>query len=86
MQHRAAVAKLRLSSHPLNIEALRGTIQDPNHRLCQACTESVTENELHFMITCELYNTERDAMWEILSNNQHINTLTPEQILTWLLS
>lgn len=62
--HRIAVSQLRLSSHTLNIETLRGTISDPNERTCNLCNLKKREDEIHFITECSHYTPLRDTLKE----------------------
>ncbi len=46
---------VRVGSHQLNIEALRGKIKDPKLRPC-ICEDTQPEDEFHFLITCTILN------------------------------
>ena len=56
-KHRRMSAKLRLSDHKLEIET--GTHQRPkvdqDKRICRLCSISKVENEIHFLMQCNLY-------------------------------
>ena len=56
-KHRRMLAKLRLSDHKLEIETgrhLRPKI-DQDRRICRLCNTSEIENEIHFLMHCNLY-------------------------------
>ena len=53
-----AMAKLRLSSHCLRIETGRHENLPIKDRICLRC-ESEIDDEVHFLITCPYFNTER---------------------------
>ena len=64
---RKSTARLRSSSHTLNIETGRYINQsDQRLRLCDFCSKclkhDVIEDEAHFLTTCPLYNAERSAL------------------------
>ncbi len=60
----ANVARLRMGSHDLNIEAQRwGAHRVPRaSRLCTCCDLGVVEDEKHFVMECPLYAEPR-ATW-----------------------
>ena len=59
------IARLRLSSHKLQIEVGRysggSNRVAPEDRLCCKCNLNVCEDELHFFMKCDLYNNTRNA-------------------------
>ena len=80
VKHRKALTRLRLSCHPLMIE--KGRHQKPPlercDRICPFC-KSVTENELHFIITCPKYENERISLFNMCTvNSIHFETMTNE--------
>ena len=83
---RAAYTKLRLSSHPLNIETQRGQIHDPNQRLCQMCNLNKTEDEFHFLTVCPKYTTGRDKLLNTIDMSPRIKELSGENLAIWLLT
>ena len=70
-KYRVAFAKLRASSHSLEIE--RGTNSKPktpiNSRVCHFC--KIIEDEPHFLITCPAYHDERQILMS------HVSSLYP---------
>jgi len=63
-KHRRAVAKLRAGNHNLRIETGRhSTPKLPEHlRICQYCSSSEVENEVHFILSCNKYDTIRKSL------------------------
>ena len=59
--HRRALTQLRLRSHQLHIETLRGTVREPRDRLCTKCSLSKTEDEIHFITECPHYIDHRQS-------------------------
>ena len=61
-KYRNAITKLRTSSHDLMIEiGRRGVTRLPQEqRLCKIC--NVIEDESHFLLSCRLFNTERERL------------------------
>ena len=72
--HRAALAKLRMSSHSLNIEVGRHQGIARENRICSyfniTMGISTTETELHVIDTCDLYYPERQSLLADLSKRQ----------------
>ena len=61
---RVPIAKLRTSAHPLRIETGRYALPTPlpvKERTCWYCTNLV-EDEVHFLITCELYQNSNERV------------------------
>ena len=56
---RKIIAKLRCSSHNLEIEKGRHKKKDRLNRLCLLCQERAIEDETHFLSGCKLYSTLR---------------------------
>ena len=56
---RKVIAKMRCSSHNLEIEKGRHKKKLAEDRLCLMCTEKVIEDETHFLSFCPAYNTLR---------------------------
>ena len=84
--HKKNVTKLRVSVHPLNIEALRGTIRDPNLRSCPTCTTEV-EDEKHFTMKCPIYAEERNKLLETcFSTAPNSRNLSETDLFTWIMS
>ena len=89
---RSALAKLRLSAHTLQIETGRfSKIKTPrNKRFCLYCKTlniSTVENEIHFVITCPLYNEERKQLLDPVSRNfPNTASLNEENLYIWLMS
>ena len=87
--------QLRLSSHKLQIELAR-YIKVPKTqrkqekdkaRICKNCNLDKIEDELHFLMICPQYQTERiiffNGIYEICRN---ASLLSKEQLFIWLLS
>ena len=60
-KHRNAIAKLRLSSHQLNIETGRHTNIEQLDRKCNLCNLNDLEDEFHFTLICPIYKDLRIA-------------------------
>jgi hypothetical protein len=59
--HRIAINKFRLGNHKLRIETGRHTIPKTpiNLRICSFCHSNEVENEIHFLFSCQLYDSLR---------------------------
>ena len=64
-KHRAALAKLRLSSHSLAIETGRHSCIPRENRKCFVCDLNDIEDEYHFIIICPFY---RDLRKDYIPN------------------
>ena len=69
------LSKIRLSSHDLCIEKGRHTkpktkIED---RLCIYCDMTSVEDEFHFIMECKLYDNERSALFNNITNIISLN-------------
>lgn len=84
--HRAALTQLRLSSHPLNIEVLRGTVINPSERTCKICNLNQIEDEFHLVIECPEYNSLRDEVISKLSDFPQVMNLSNTNKAIWLLT
>ena len=49
---------------PLAIETGRFNNVPREERLCKFCTKNIVEDKLHFLLSCELYDVERNIMLE----------------------
>ena len=64
---RAIICNIRISSHKLAIETGRYRGIASSHRLCLACTQNLIENELHFLLQCPAYTTQRNTFYNKIS-------------------
>ena len=69
-KHRRAVEKLRVGNHNLRIETGRhSTPKVPEHmKTCQYCNSNQIENEFHFLLTCNRYNTIRKTFIDVITS------------------
>lgn len=87
IENRKALCQLRVSSHPLNIESLRGRVADPEQRICTLCNQGRVEDEFHFLMECHLYDTERTETFKrILKHCENFALLSLHDKFIWLLS
>ena len=57
-----------------------------NNRKCFHCKGKI-ENESHFVISCPLYNAERESLFQICGENSlHFETMDDEQKFTFIMS
>lgn len=83
-----AIARFRLSSHRFHIEYGRYTkpVTPVENRICNNCTFNCTEDEIHVLIECTKYTSQRDELFNIANriisnfssldrNNKFINIL-----------
>jgi len=75
----SCIARFRLRSHNLNVELMRNAPRSA--RLCEYCMKSsnkqkVVEDELHFMLECPLFTSER----EILLNQLKLDPLKMDKL------
>jgi len=76
-KHRRAAAKLRAGNHNLTIETGRhSTPKLSEHlRICQYCSSNEVENEVHFLLSCNRYDTIRQFLVEDVLANIPISIL-----------
>jgi len=77
-KHRRTVAKRRAGNHNLRIETGRhSTPKLPEHlRICLYCSSNEVENEVHFLLSCNRYDTIRTSLVEdIISKYLDFNSL-----------
>ena len=75
-KHRIALARQRLSSHPLLIEKGRHP-KSPlprSERKCPSCKDLI-ENEWHFVIPCPLYDREKGKSISVARNAANFNEI-----------
>ena len=88
-KQRRNLARLRLSSHKLEVETQRysTTYIPPEERKCKQCDLSVCEDEIHFLIQCPKYEIERKSFFEWFKNNYiDLNIFNDEQKFLYLMS
>ena len=88
---RQNLARLRLSSHKLEIETGRYTSiknrVEPVDRICQHCNLNTCEDEEHFMIYCNKYKALRKILFDTLSVSHPIFTsIHDENKFIWLMA
>jgi hypothetical protein len=87
---RSTLARLRLSSHCLNIESLRYSSNayiPPEDRLCLQCHMAEIENEQHFVVCCPRYSLLRDNLFNpIIATNHFFTDYNVYQKFMWLMT
>ena len=63
VNYRVSLSKFRLSNHKLMIEIGRHLKLPKSERLCHSCVNEI-EDEIHFLIKCDLYTTHRKPLFE----------------------
>ena len=63
-KHRQQLTKFRLSNHKLRIEVGRHMNLPKEERICEICNEGI-EDEIHFLVKCDLYKTLRKPLVDI---------------------
>ena len=84
---RREFTKLRISAHRLRIELGRYTrpktlVED---RKCELCKSDI-ENEMHFVLDCSLYKTEREALFKELEAFTVFKSLNPVEQFQFVMS
>ena len=81
VRHKIALTRLRLSNHNLRIETgrhLRPKLPR-QERKCFICIDEI-ENELHFVVKCPLYSSERKELYKaLMHNSKYFDSLTSDE-------
>ena len=82
------MTKLRISDHPLQIEAGRYTRTPPDDRICMFCNKKVRyiENEMHFVLECSLYNDMRNSIVNVKRVKEKYTHLTKVDLFKYLMT
>ena len=86
-KHRRAIAKLRAGNHNLRIETGRhSTPRLPEHLgICQYCNSNEVENEMHFLLSYNRYDTIRKSLVEdIIRKYPDFNSLNDHNNVVFL--
>lgn len=83
---RAALCKLRISSHSLMIEKGRHLALSPEDRICQYCNMNEVEDEFHFVMKCTLYQDLRSKMFSDIGEMFNIDNQPENDIFILLMS
>ena len=65
-EHRRAIAKIRTSSHKLEVETGRWRGVSRDQRICKNCTLNKVEDENHFLFECGMHVTERKELYNMI--------------------
>ncbi len=86
---RQEFSKLRISAHQLRIELGRYSVPRKTpleSRTCQLCKTNSIENEIHFVIECPIYQTERKALFDCLNSFTQFSTLSRDDKFIFLMT
>jgi hypothetical protein len=86
---RRSPSRLRIGVLPLEIETGRHCRPSipVNERYCTLCNHHVCETELHFLMSCPLYDDQRQFMLEyVLNTEPNFNALSTEEKFVYLMS
>ena len=65
-EHRKAIAKIRTSSHNLEIETGRWHNIQRESRICKNCALDAVEDEMHFLFNCRMHVIERKILFDTI--------------------
>jgi len=68
-QNRSIMAQIRCGVLPIRLETGRFSRLQVEDRICELCNEGNVEDEFHFMMECNLYNDERERLFNVLDIN-----------------
>jgi hypothetical protein len=77
------MCKLRISAHKLKIEVGHYNKTPRNERFCKKCNTDEIEDEMHFLLLCNHFETDRK---NILAEVKNFHTLTCENKLIFLMN
>ena len=85
------IARFRLSAHRLKIETGRYNSKNeyllPEQRICQNCQLNKVEDEIHFLVECPKYNSERSQLFLSASmESRHFDNLNNSNKFIWIMS
>ena len=84
---RVLYTRIRVSAHKLRIETGRYKNTPADLRFCTLCKTDQVEDELHFAMTCQSYNVERETLFEEINKlNPNFVNLPNKQKFIWLMS
>ena len=84
IEDRISLTKIRLSNHRLNIEVGRHNKIPKNERFCPFCP-TLIEDEMHFLLLCPTYATNRTKLFEEL-NITDIPSIDQESLFVSLMT
>ena len=89
-KQRAALARLRTSSHQLQIERGRYVGTPRESRFCPHCYkqgEEYIEDETHFLLACPKFRGERESLMRVVREEcKHFDTLENKQKMIYLMT
>ena len=89
LNYRKALTDMRISTHKLNIETGRHTKpKTPREkRLCTLCDNKHIEDEMHVMLNCRKYKSERDSLYESVRKScKNFDELSEDQKFFYLMT
>ena len=73
------MCKLRISTHKLNIDVERYNKTGRNERFCKKCNTDEIENEMHFLLLCNHFETDRKHILDLVAGEvKNFHTLSCE--------
>jgi hypothetical protein len=61
------LCKFHISAHKLNIEVGRHNKTPRNERFCKKCNTSEIEDEMHFLLLCNHFETDRKNILDLVA-------------------
>ena len=87
VKKRRLLTKLRISAHSLHIETGRYNKIQAENRLCNFCSDSVIEDEYHFMLACSRYTNIRNKLLSTLrAHDPTFNQLDDRDTFIYLMT
>lgn len=86
---RQEFTRLRISAHFLRIETGRHTVPKKTpieNRICQMCNSNSIEDEKHFILSCPLYKSEREALFTNLNSFTNFRSLDQNEKFHFIMS
>ena len=70
IKHRISLSRFRLSNHKLMIEVGRHQKLPRHERRCPFCTPTCIEDEIHFLIQCDVYTILRNTLFKFCTEQK----------------
>lgn len=95
---RKILTKFRISDHSLRIETGRHervinrdtgklVILPRSERVCQYCCDGCPEDEIHFLLKCQLYDDTRQIFLnQLVTSFPNLKNLSTNQLYIWIMS
>lgn len=84
---RKCFTQFRISAHQLAIERGRYRNIKATERICKYCNKNETEDELHFLVKCQKYSTERHKLFSYIEKEcKNFKDLNEESKFMWLMA